>query len=103
MNEMEKDRWLYLKILGVIILGAIVFWFLAIVSYSYFGFALGANNVVLTLVGILATFVMVSNYMQMAEVKRNIDKRIDDAIQEYDYNVNAAIYQQAAISITWGE
>jgi hypothetical protein len=66
------------KLLLVIIAGAAAFWFLAVISYKYFGFALDAKNVVLTLVGILATFVVVSNYMQVQEVKKEFESKVGE-------------------------
>ena len=68
--------WFYAIVFAIIVAGAIGFWVLAVVSYRYFGFALDANNVVVTLVGILATFVVVGNYLQVQDVKREFGVKV---------------------------
>jgi archaellum component FlaC len=75
----KKSRRFYLIIFLVIIASAAAFWFLAVASYKYFGFALDANNVILTLVGILATFVVISNYAQVVEVKNEFKEKLSTA------------------------
>jgi hypothetical protein len=85
----KENKLYYIKVFGVTIVSAIVFWGLAILSYKFFGFEINATNIVLTLVGILATFVVISNYLQVKEVKdefynyyKNIEANIRDVIVE---------------------
>jgi flagellar basal body-associated protein FliL len=74
-----KDKWFYVKILCVVILCAIVFWALAVCAYQWFGFnVIEAQDIVLTLVGILATFVVISNYAQVQTIKQDFEKNISD-------------------------
>jgi hypothetical protein len=83
VGKAEKDSWIkrevpYLKLLSYIVFAAIIFWVLAIVSYNL-GFAIvDPQNIILTIVGILATFVVVSNYVQLAVMKKEIDSKIQD-------------------------
>jgi hypothetical protein len=76
----------YVKILLVIIIGAIAFWALAVCAYEHWGFApIDSKNIILTLVGILATFVVVSNYIQVKEVEKKFDeksKKYEDALMK---------------------
>ncbi|MDR1417262.1 MAG: hypothetical protein LBJ57_07600 [Prevotellaceae bacterium] len=71
-----KNKWSFLIIFAVVVACAVVFWALAIVAYKCFSFALEPTNVILTLVGILATFVVVSNYMQVRDVKDEFGKEV---------------------------
>ena len=72
-----NDKCSYLKTLSVIIFGAIVFWVLAVCALEIFDFGIiDEKGIVLTLVGILATFVVVSNYIQVTEIKNSFDKEI---------------------------
>jgi hypothetical protein len=78
----------YLGIFGVIVVCAFIFWFLAVISYKYFGFALSPDNVVVTFVGILATFVVVSNYMQVLEIKKEFETKISGMESKYEKDIN---------------
>jgi hypothetical protein len=102
----------YMKILGITIFSAIVFWFLAVLSYKFFKFEISSTNVILTLVGILATFIVISNYLQVKEIKdefynhsKNIEANIRNIvienINEYKHSVTATIlHLQGYISYT---
>jgi hypothetical protein len=66
----------YLKILITIISGSVFFWLLAVFAYRCFDFALDQNNVIITLIGVLATFVVVSNYMQVKDIEAKFNEKI---------------------------
>ena len=68
----------YCLILLVIVSSAIVFWGLAVISAKCFGFVLTNDQIVSTIIGILATFVVVSNYIQVQEVKRDLELKIEE-------------------------
>jgi hypothetical protein len=74
----------YLKILIAIVVGSIVFWGIAVLAYQI-GFApVDPTNIILTFVGILATFIVVSNYMQVKEVKDNVKNIIGEYKNKID-------------------
>jgi DNA-binding Xre family transcriptional regulator len=59
----------YIKLLLYIIGAGIIFWLLALI-FHYCGFEIvKPDALVMTFVGIIATFVVISNYMQVKEVK----------------------------------
>lgn len=76
----------YWKLLGVLIFASFVFWVFAVVALKCFDVAIELDNVILTLVGILATFVVVGNYMQVKEVKDEfngkVEKEVEKAVKE---------------------
>jgi len=75
----RKKDYIYIKILGVILIGAIAFWFLAVLAYECFNFGvIDEKGIILSLVGILATFVVVSNYMQLKEIKSEFSLQINE-------------------------
>lgn len=63
---------------------AVLFIGMAIIANKQWGLAISPDNVVLTFVGILATFIVVTNYAQVLDIKselkdeiRKLDKRTD--------------------------
>jgi hypothetical protein len=85
--DVGKSIRFYLEIFLVIVICAFIFWFLAVMSYTCFGFALSPDNVVVTLVGILATFVVISNYMQVRDVKGEFESKLGDAKRDFENRV----------------
>lgn len=86
-KEEKKKNYTYLIILGITVGAAILFWALAIIAYRCFDiYYIDKNNVILTFVGILATFVVVSNYAQISEIKNDIEyiKSKKDITKEYN-------------------
>lgn len=99
----KKDNFSYAKIFLITLFSAILFWFLAVISYKFFGFEINSTNIVLTLVGIIATFIVISNYLQIYEMKSdlnnyyenvdtNIKKIMVESIEEYKHNIFTAIF-----------
>ena len=77
-----KNKWFYIKVLGVIIGGAMVFWILAVCAFEFFNFGIiDAQGIVLVLIGILATFVVVSNYAQVLTIKQDFENKITEIEQ----------------------
>lgn len=74
----KKHNCFYIKIFCTILLGSIAFWALAILAHKLFQFTLSQDSIVLTLVGILATFVVVSNYAQVKEVENQFENKINE-------------------------
>ena len=77
-NTKEK-KWYegYIGILAVITLFAVAFFGLAILANNCWNFGIAYDPVVLAFVGILATFVVVSNYIQVKDIQRDFDMKID--------------------------
>jgi len=102
-HKVKTNKFSYAKIFIIVLFGAIIFWTLAVVSYKFFGFEINSTNIVLTLVGIVAAFVVISNYMQVYEVKNevrdfytNVEKEVReiviDNLSELKHSVFASIY-----------
>lgn len=53
-----------------------------------------ADNIVITFLGALATFVVVSNYVQILEIKKSCDRKIE----EFEKMINDAIYSKDSMS-----
>ncbi|MBQ7632439.1 MAG: hypothetical protein IJS82_06780 [Paludibacteraceae bacterium] len=63
---------------------ACVFIVFVIVANKEWGFALSSNNVVLTFVGILATFIVITNYAQVSDIKHEVDSKLLQLQREHD-------------------
>ncbi|MDR2410577.1 MAG: hypothetical protein LBE13_21040 [Bacteroidales bacterium] len=95
--------WDYILLLIVISAFAVAFFLFAVWLKERFHFEISGDSIVLTFVGIAATFVVVSNYMQVKEIKdefndkttaieNKTDKLIDNKIVDYDYMVTGTLY-----------
>jgi predicted RNase H-like nuclease (RuvC/YqgF family) len=74
-----------LKMLGYISAGAIVFFAVAVLAKEFFCFYITGDSIVMTLIGILATFVVVNNYAQVTEIKSEfagIEQRVKQQAEE---------------------
>ena len=69
---MKKDFYIWLSL--IILGGVVVFWAGSIIAYRYWDFQYDLDSVVLTFVGILATFVVVSNYAREKDIKDEFSK-----------------------------
>lgn len=79
----------FFKIFGITIGAAIVFWGLAILAAKYCKFEVVDNDrIILTLVGILATFVVISNYMQVKEVKDEFSSQVKVVKDEFSSKIS---------------
>ena len=67
----------YWKIFWIIVIGVVIFWAGAAAVSKWFGFVITDTNVELTFVGMLATFVVISNYAQVVEAKREFKKDLN--------------------------
>jgi len=75
-NFLEKNgNWLF--ILGIVVFAVFLFIGLQIFITVVFEVEVKDEGVILTLVGILATFVVISNYMQVIEIKRAFDSKVE--------------------------
>ena len=69
----------YTKLLIYITIGAVIFWILAVLAYKFFNVGFTLEATVITFIGILATFVVVSNYLQVKEIKEDLSQKITEA------------------------
>lgn len=70
----KKEGVNYFKILMVVLVGTIVFWALSLLSYFTFGFVISETNIILTFVGVLTAFILISNYAQVKEIKDDFNR-----------------------------
>jgi hypothetical protein len=81
----------------------VAFFYVAVRLQECYGFEISGDSIVLTFVGIAATFVVVSNYIQVKEIKGEFankiteiegafEKRINDKITDYDNNITGTMY-----------
>lgn len=68
----------YLLLLGGCIASAFIFWVIAVFAAKYYSFYVSHDNIILTMVGILATFVVVSNYVQIADIRKEFNIRVSE-------------------------
>ena len=71
-------------LLGAILVGSIIFFGVAVWANKQWNFGLSDNSIVIAFVGILATFIVISNYMQL---KRTED-RVDDFKNDWEKTLN---------------
>jgi hypothetical protein len=90
-NSKQKNEWMriYLTIFAIVLCGAIVFWVFAVIAYERFGFAsIDPTNIILTAVGIAATFVVVSNYIQIKEIEDKFERKVKEVKAEHLKELN---------------
>lgn len=69
-----------------IVLGAaLLFMILVYVAHKYFGLHISSDHVVITFVGIIATFIVVTNYAQVSDIKKDIEDRISNLDKRMKY------------------
>jgi gas vesicle protein len=84
IDESKNEKYPYMNIL-IAIFGLTFFFFLfAVFLNKTYDFGISDDSVVLTFVGIAATFVVVSNYMQIKEIETKYEKNIDDIAKKVD-------------------
>ena len=71
-SEKNYTEWSVVKILIIVLCAAILFIGFAITAKYLWGFEVENSEIVLTFVGIIATFVVVSNYAQVNEIKKDL-------------------------------
>jgi hypothetical protein len=72
---MKMNYWkIFLMVTGV----TAVFWVGAAIVSKWFGLIITDTNIALTFLGVLATFVVISNYAQVAEIKREFNNNLQE-------------------------
>ena len=67
----------YWKILIIVLIAALVFWVLAVLSQKCFGFTVSEETSIVTIIGILSTFVVIGNFTQTQAIKEDINAKIN--------------------------
>lgn len=66
------------KIILISLLIIVFFWAGAVISAHYFGFYVDEKDIIITFIGILATFVVINNFYQVEEAKVMAEKQINE-------------------------
>ncbi len=77
---MKQRKHPFLLPLIIIILSFLGFWVILIVlaHCSWFHYTISNESLILTFVGILATFIVVSNHMQVKEIKNELEEQLEN-------------------------
>jgi hypothetical protein len=88
INDIEKyntkEKYPYRKLLIEIFVGTIIFFVFAVLLNAIFDFCISEDSIVLSFVGITATFIVVSNYMQTKEIEKQFDEKVEDIRKEFE-------------------
>lgn len=82
ISMLSKPHVPYVKLLLWITGLSIAFFILFILLNHFIGFGISDDSIVLAFVGILATFVVVSNYIQVNDIGKKFDEKIKGIIDE---------------------
>jgi hypothetical protein len=83
LGKPEKFR--YGKLLAWIIIGTVAFFALAVILNKHFDFGISDDSIVVAFIGIIATFVVISNYMQLRDVKTESLNKIVEIEDKFKY------------------
>ena len=87
----------YWKILLIVVCGAAVFWIGAGVVSYLLGTIIKPENVILTFIGIIATFVVISNYAQVKELENRFTEKETYINSKID-KLNTEFYRQSILN-----
>lgn len=77
----------YLKLIGYVLLTFVVVWILALISNKCFDIEINSDTAIISFIGIIATFIVVGNYSQVAEMRNQAleqTKNYNLKIEEFD-------------------
>lgn len=74
-TESDNNGW-YWKTLGFVVITTIVLWGIAIFAAKCFDFGISDDSVAITVIGVVAGIVVIGNYAQVNEIKKDLDNRI---------------------------
>jgi hypothetical protein len=77
----------YLKLIGYVLLTFVVVWILALISNKCFDVEINSDTAIISFIGIIATFVVIGNYSQVAEMRNQAleqTKNYNLKIEEFD-------------------
>lgn len=90
----SKDKNYVVVCLITACVAAIILIVAAIISSKYFDFYIDNKDIVLTFVGIIATFIVVTNYAQVLQIKKDFEQKLDETNlkqQNYAKNIRASV------------
>ena len=59
----------YIKLISYVLITFVVVWILALISNKYFDVEINSDTAIISFIGIIATFIVVGNYSQVAEMR----------------------------------
>ena len=80
---MDTCKWFVILLISIFVVA--VFWVGVFISARCFDFEISDQNIILTFVGILATFIVISNYEQVQSIEKKTQKQVDDLKEEMEY------------------
>ena len=83
INKVRVKEYSYIVLLLCILFCTAAFFFLAVWLKNKYDFGISEDSIVLTFVGIAATFIVVSNYAQV----NTVEKRFEEKITEFDRKI----------------
>ena len=78
MENIKTERYSYWMLLLKIFGFSVLFFVIAVLLKKIFDFEISNDSIVITFVGIMATFIVISNYLQVKEVKDKFDINIKE-------------------------
>lgn len=83
---MDTCKWFVILLISIFVVA--VFWVGVFISARCFDFEISDQNIILTFVGILATFIVISNYEQVQSIEKKTQKQVDDLKGEMESNIS---------------
>lgn len=74
----------YWKTFFVVLAMTVILWTIAISAARYFNFYITPDNAVITVIGIVAAFIVIGNYAQVNEIKSDLYKKIEEVTRRQD-------------------
>ena len=72
----------YWKTFFIVLAMTVILWTIAISAARYFNFYITPDNAVITVIGIVAAFIVIGNYAQVHEIKAELDEKIAEVKKE---------------------
>jgi hypothetical protein len=79
----EPEKFNYINLLVAIFGLTFLFFLFAVFLNKTYNFGISDNSVVLAFVGILATFIVISNYAQVKEIEHKFEQKIDEIKEQF--------------------
>ena len=73
----------YIGLLAVVFVFAVLFFLFAISLNNRFEFGLSDDSIAVAVIGIIATFIVISNYAQVKDIENKFEKAIKDIKTEF--------------------
>lgn len=86
-NKKRKSNYVLTSII-VVSFAALLFITMAIIASKQYGLSIHPDSVVITFVGIIATFIVVTNYAQVTDIKNDLEESIGKLDRKLRYLSN---------------